>query len=352
MTEAKIDVPSLVLAAEKRIRPYIRETILEPAPFYGAEMGAQVFFKCENLQHTGSFKVRGALSKILGLSREQRRQGVVTASTGNHGAAVAYSLKQVGASGIVFVPEIASPSKVQAIRRLGAQVRYFGSDSAETEVYARQYAQEFRGAYVPPYNDPQVMGGQGTIGLELSRQLDSVDAVFVSVGGGGLIAGIAGYLKSIFPRVRVFGCSPQNSQVMAESVQAGRILDLPSLPTLSDGTAGGIEAGSITFPLCHDLVDEWILVSECEIQENLRQFIATQHMLVEGSAAVAIAGFKKAAESRKMRDWLPGKNVVIVLCGANIGLAQLKQVLSSDEDQAHISPTVNPFGNGSVGSTT
>ena len=332
MIEKEINVPKLVLAAEERIRPYIRQTILEPGPLYSAGSGAQVFFKCENLQHTGSFKVRGALSKVLALSEKERAQGIVTASTGNHGAAVAYSLNQVGASGIVFVPEIASASKVDAIQRLGAQVRYFGSDSAETEVYARQFAREHGAAYIPPYNDPQVLGGQGTIGLELSRQLESVEAVFVSVGGGGLIAGIAGYLKHIFPQVRVFGCSPENSQVMAESVRAGRILDLPSLPTLSDGTAGGIEAGSITFPLCRDLVDEYISVSEAEIGANLRQFLSTQHMLIEGSAAVAVAGFMKTASSKKMVEWLAGKNVVIVLCGANIGLELLKEVLSSDED--------------------
>jgi threonine dehydratase len=332
MVAIEINVPELVFSAEKRIRPYIRQTILERSPFYSMESEADVFFKCENLQHTGSFKVRGALSKILALSDREKVRGVITASTGNHGAAVAYSLKQVGASGIVFVPKIASESKVKAIQRLGADVQYFGMDSAETEVYARKYAREHGAAYIPPYNDPLVLGGQGTIGLELFRQLDQVDVVFVSVGGGGLIAGIAGYLKNISTKVKVFGCSPENSQVMVQSVRAGRILDLPSLPTLSDGTAGGIEDGSITFPLCRDLVDEYITVSEAEIGTNLRQFMTAQHMLIEGSAAVAIAGFQKVVKSEKQRGWLRGKNVVIVLCGANIGIDQLKEVLYSNED--------------------
>lgn len=332
MSETKFHVPDLVLAAEERIRPYIRQTILESSPLYSAESGTQVFFKCENLQHTGSFKTRGALSKILALSEIEKERGIVTASTGNHGAAVAYSLKQVGASGVVFVPKIASASKVKAIQRLGAEVRYFGTDSAETEVYARQFAINNGATYIPPYNDAQVLGGQGTIGLELSRQLESVDVVFVSVGGGGLIAGIAGYLKSVFPSVKVFGCSPENSEVMAKSVQAGKILDLPSLPTLSDGTAGGVEAGSITFSLCRDLVDEWVSVTEAEIRENLRGFMSAHHMLIEGSAAVAIAGFQKVLASKKMGEHLVGKNVVILLCGANIGLDKLKEVLSSDEN--------------------
>ncbi len=332
MNEKEINVPKLVLAAENRIRPYIRETILEPSLFYSAESGAHISFKCENLQHTGSFKARGALNKILTLSETERKRGIVTASTGNHGAAVAYSLKQVGAEGIVFVPEIASKSKVKAIQHLGAEVRYFGIDSAETEVYARQFALDNEAAYIPPYNDPQVLGGQGTIGVELSRQLKNVDAVFVSVGGGGLIAGIAGFLKSVFSHLKVFGCSPENSQVMAESVRAGQILDLQSLPTLSDGTAGGIEAGSITFPLCRDLVDAWISVTETEIRTSFREFMSAHHMLIEGSAAVAIAGFQKALTSKITREQLSGKNVVIVLCGANIGLDKLKEALSSDED--------------------
>jgi len=332
MAEKEISIPELVLAAEGRIRTYIRQTILEPAPFYSESSGAQVYFKCENLQHTGSFKVRGALSKILALPQTVRERGIVTASTGNHGAAVAYGLKQVSASGIVFVPENASASKVQAIQRLGAEVRYSGTDSAETEVYARQYALEHGATYIPPYNDSQVLGGQGTIGLELSRQLETVGAIFISVGGGGLIAGIAGYLKSIFPQVKVFGCSPENSQVMAQSVHAGRILELPSLPTLSDGTAGGVEADSITFPLCRDLVDDYISVSEAEIGASLRQFMSVKHMLIEGSAAVAIAGFMEIVASNKAQEWLTGKNVVILLCGANIGLDQLKEVLSPNED--------------------
>jgi threonine dehydratase len=316
-----MDVVTEVRAAEKRIRPHIRRTYLEPSAYFGALSGANVFFKCENLQHTGSFKVRGATNKLLSLSKPERDRGVVTASTGNHGAAVAFALGRLETKGIVYVPDNADPTKVESVRRQGAEVRAFGHDAVEAETHAREYARENGLTYVSPYNDPQVIGGQGTIGLELAEQLDSVDAVFVALGGGGLISGIAGYLKYVWPDIEVIGCSPENSQVMIQSVAAGEILDLPSLPTLSDGTAGGVEAGAITFELCRQSVDAYEIVSESTIAEYLRHFMVAHHMLIEGAAAVPLAAFMK------QRGRFVGKNVVIVLCGANISLATLKDIL-------------------------
>ena len=310
-----------VIAAEKRIRPHIRETILDYSPYYSKLAGANVYFKLENLQHTGSFKVRGAMNKVLSLTPAERDRGVVTASTGNHGAATAFSLGKFDATGIVFVPQDASAGKVQAIERLGAEVRYYGDDGAVTEAHARQYARDNRLTYISPYNDPQVIGGQGTIAVELAKQLDQIDMVFVALGGGGLICGIAGYLKSIQPGVRIIGCSPENSQVMIESVKAGQLLDLPSLPTLSDGTAGGVEPNSITFELCRDLVDDYETVSETEIKESLRQYLQVHHIMIEGSAAVALAACVKQGGR------LAGKNVVVILCGANISVETLKGIL-------------------------
>jgi threonine dehydratase len=316
-----MDIAQETIAAEKRIRPHIRETILEYSPYYSALGGAEIYFKLENLQFTGSFKVRGAMNKLLSLTAAERKRGVVTASTGNHGAATAFCLAKLAAHGIVFVPQSASAVKVKAIERLGAEVRCYGDDSAVTEAYARRYARDRGLTYVPPYNDPQVIGGQGTIAVELSRQLERVDAVFVALGGGGLISGIAGYLKSIHPDAAIIGCSPQNSQVMIQSVRAGVILDLPSLPTLSDGTAGGVEPGAITFDSCRDLVDAFEVATEDEIRQSLKQFMQIHHMLIEGSAAVAIAACLKHG------DRFAGKNVVVVLCGANISLETLKTVL-------------------------
>jgi len=316
-----MDILQEVIAAEKRIRPHIRETILDYSPYYSRLTQAEIYFKLENLQHTGSFKVRGAMNKVLSLTQAERERGVVTASTGNHGAATAFSLAKLAAGGIVFVPDNASAAKVQAIERLGAEVRCFGDDTAITEGHARRYARDNGLTYIPPYNDVQVIGGQGTIALELARQLQRIDAVLVALGGGGLISGIAGYLKSICPDVEIIGCSPQNSQVMIQSIKAGKILDLPSLPTISDGTAGGVEPGSITFDLCRELVDNYEVVTEDEIKQSLRQYLQIHHMLIEGAAAVAVAACVK------LGNRLAGKNVVVVLCGANISLETLKAVL-------------------------
>jgi threonine dehydratase len=307
--------------AEQRVRPYIRETPLEHSPVL-SEMGqSQVFLKLENLQYTGSFKLRGAMNKLLSLSPAQRAQGIVTASSGNHGAAVAYGLKRLGLPGQIFVPENASPVKVEMIRRFGAEIHPYGDDSGLTELYARAYAEQHGRVYISPYNDEQIIAGQGTIGLELARQLDPIEAIFVTIGGGGLISGISGYLKTINSGLRVIGCLPENSPVMAESVKAGRIIEMESQPTLSDGSAGGIEPGAITFELCQKLVDDYALVSEEEIKAAMRLVIETQHLLIEGAAGVAVAAYLKAKES------FQDKNVVIVLCGANISLEALKSVL-------------------------
>lgn len=317
----KMDFATMTEQAAGRLRPFIRQTYLDYAPFYSQQSGADVYFKCENLQHTGSFKVRGALNRLLTLDDDAKARGIVTASTGNHGAACAFAMRKVGVEGVIFVPETAVSTKIDNIRRLGGQIRIFGTDGLETELEARAFAEKQGMTYVPPYNDPFVMTGQGTIGLELLAQEPKLDAIFVAVGGGGLIGGIGSYVKEKRPSVQIIGCSPKNSQVMAQSIAAGEILDLPSLPTLSDGTAGGVEQGSITFEPCRRTIDRYVSVSEAEIGESLRTFMGAQRMLIEGAAAVAIAGFVKL-----QADFV-GKRVAIVLCGANISLDVLRSVL-------------------------
>ena len=305
-----------VLKAETRLRPYLPET-----PLLSSPLGENVFVKLETLQPTGSFKVRGALNKLLSLSAEEKARGVVTASTGNHGAAVAYALNKLELSGPIFVPENAAPTKVEAIKRLGGEVRVYGDDGVVAEKQARAYAAENKLTYVSPYNDLEVVAGQGTVGVELVRQLDKIDVVLVALGGGGLVSGIAAYLKTVRPNVEIIACSPANSAVMMASVRAGKIVDIPSLPTLSDGTAGGVEAGAVTFEMVKNLVDDYVTVSEDEIKVAMRRFIELHHMLLEGAAGVVVAAYQK------LQGRLEGKNVVLVICGANIGLADLRKVL-------------------------
>ena len=316
-----MDLKREISAAEQRIRPYVRETPVDESAALGQATGARVLLKMEHLQLTGSFKLRGAMNRLLSLTSDEKGKGIVTASSGNHGAAVAYGLKALGCPGVIFVPENASPAKVANIRAYGAEVRTHATDSGVTEIFARRHAEETGRVYVSPYNDPLVVAGQGTIGAELARQADRIDALFVALGGGGLISGIAGYLKESGRPVEVVACSPENSAVMHHSAAAGRILEMESKPTLSDGTAGAVEPGAITLDLCRRLVDRYVLVSESEIRDAMRLIMDRHHTLIEGAAGVAVAGLLKE------RDRFAGRNVVVVLCGANISRERLKDVL-------------------------
>ncbi len=315
-----IDVAAEVRAAEERIRPHLLRTPVVPAVALTAEVGSPVVLKCENLQHTGSFKARGALSKTLSLSPGELARGIVTASTGNHGAAVAYAARIVGAEALVVVPADANPSKLAAIERLGGRIHVHGSDSVESETGARELARERGMTYISPYNDAQVIGGQGTLGLELLDQVDSLAAVYVAVGGGGLASGVAGIIKSISPSTRVIGCSPLASAVMYHSLAAGRILDMPSDATLSDGTAGGVEADAITFDILADLLDDFVTVEESDIRAAFLELIEVEHLLVEGSAAMAYAAARVHADSAT-------GTMAVILCGGNVGVDRLREII-------------------------
>jgi threonine dehydratase len=316
-----LDILKLSLAAQKRINPHIRHTPLEPAIELGRENGARVFFKLESNQHTGSFKVRGALNRLLALTDDEKRAGVVAASSGNHGLATAFGMNRLGIDGIIFLPENASPLKVQMLEALGARIQFHGVDCDLTEAYARRHAERANQPYISPYNDPLVVGGQGTIGLEILERLPHVDCVLVSVGGGGLISGIAGAVKTIRSEVVIVGCSPMHSPAMSASVRAGRIVKVPTRKTLSDGTAGGIEPGAVTFEPCRSFVDDWVLVTEEEIRTAMIQVFNDYRLVIEGAAAVTVAGFSKC--SRQFR----GKTVVLVICGRNIDMNVFKSIV-------------------------
>lgn len=308
------------LAAD-RIGPYIRETPLEPSPFLSRETGADVHLKLECVQVTGSFKARGALNKLLSLGAAERARGVVAASTGNHGLAVAHALALLGIAGEIFLPASVSPAKLEGLRARGARLRLVDEDPGVVETVARQDADRTGRIYVSPYNDPQVIGGQGTVGVELLRQLEELDAVLVPVGGGGLVGGIGAWLKERAPSVRIVGCQPAACPILVESVKAGRLLELPSAPSLSDATVGLIEAGAITFPLCRACVDDWLVVDEPAIRAALRLVLERQSVLIEGAAALPVAALLAA------RDRWRGARVALVLSGSHIALPTLGDVL-------------------------
>lgn len=308
-----------IIEAEKRIRPYLRETPLEYSYALTKMAGCEVYLKLENIQVTGSFKARGALNKILSLKNSSSK--IVTASTGNHGLGVANALSVTKKEGTIYLPKNASSAKVEAIRMRGVPVEFYGDNCEETELYVRKLAESTNQIYVSPYNDEEVMTGQGSIGVELLRQLPDLDAVFVSVGGGGLIAGIASYLKAVNPKIEVVACLPANAPVMYECIKAGKIIDVPEKPTLSDATAGGIEATSITFKICQECVDSYITVSEEEIMASMKLVVKHHHLVIEGSAGVALAALLK--EKNRYQE----KKVAIIICGGNVSEAVLKRVI-------------------------
>lgn len=317
-----IKIHKEVLSADKRIRPHIRKTYLEYSPYLSGRVDGQVYLKLECMQHTGSFKYRGALNKFLSLPLEDRLNPVITASSGNHGTALASILQQFNGKGIVYLPENASPTKVNILRQYGVDLKFFGTDCVMSETLAKETALKKKQVFISPYNDPQIMGGQGTIALELCQQIDTMDNVLVPVGGGGLISGIAGYLKTTNKKIQIIGCQPENSAVMYESIKAGEIIEMESKPTVADGTAGGIEPGSLTFDICREAVDDYILVSESDIKTAIRHMIEQHQMLIEGAAALSVACLLKDKTRFK------NKQTVLIISGKKITSQLLKEILN------------------------
>ena len=315
-----IDFRSNIEQVYKRSNPHIRHTPLEHSPYLSNLASANVFLKLDNIQKTGSFKFRGAISKMTSMSDQEKSNGVVTASTGNHGAACSLAMSTLQIKGKIVVPENVHKNKVENILNLGGEVEYYGDDCIDAEERAQEISKTTGATYISPYNDEAIVCGQGTMGLEIWEDLKGIDAVFVSVGGGGLISGVGGYLKSMNESIQVYGVSPEKSCVMYESLKAGKQLDLPSEPTLSDGTAGGVEFGSMTFEMCKEIIDDFSIVSEGEIAKGIQIGVEKHHQLIEGAAGTAIAGFMK------QKDKFKDKTVVLVMCGGNISGAVLKSI--------------------------
>jgi len=322
-----MSVPLDSVAAENRIRAYVSTTPLEHSGWLSERTGANVFLKLENLQETGAFKLRGAANKLLTLSTTQAKAGVVTASTGNHALAVATMGRKLGIATEVFVSEHIDPQRLAAIQAIGARVNKVAGDALAAELAARSEADSQGREYVSPYNDERVMEGQGTIAVETLRQLrqfptsPALDAIFIAVGGGGLIGGIGSHLRRESPRTEVVGCWPQNSRALEASLRAGRIVEVAEEPTLSTSTAGGLEPGAVTFPIAQRIIDRSLLVSEAEILDSLRLLYAEENWIVEGAAGVALAGLLQQAQD------YAGKNVVVLICGGNVApgiAAQIK----------------------------
>lgn len=307
--------------AHQRIRDDIFQTPLLYSNWLSTFCDGNVYLKLESEQVTGSFKARGSLNKLKWIQEQNLDAMPVTASTGNHGLGFARACELLGIKGKVFLPHNAVSSKVEAIRAFDVEIEFHGNDPYTTETYARDAAKKNGWLYVSPYNDAQVVAGQGTIGIEILNKIPDPDNILATVGGGGLISGIASHVKTYSSETNIIGCQPENSPEMSVSVRAGEYREVQPKPTLSDGSAGGFEPDSITFDLCQKLVDDFILISEDEIANTIRSMIKNHSKLVEGSAGVAIASLLKCPEQ------FENKTTVIVVCGANISQNKLQAVL-------------------------
>ncbi|ELR65622.1 Threonine dehydratase [Photobacterium marinum] len=285
-----------------------------------------LYFKCENLQNTGSFKVRGATSAMLNLSESDKVKGVITASSGNHGAATAMAAKTLGIPVTIYVPTSISAAKEEKILSCGATLIKVPGVGDNAERQAAADAKEQGLTYISPYNDLNIMAGQGTLAPEILEDLPDVDAIFISVGGGGLISGIGSWMKTrgcdANKNVDIVGCWPENAPAMLECMKAGRIIEVPEKETLSDGTAGGIEEGAITLSVCQDVISATTTVTETEIADAMKSVFEHHHYKVEGAAGVALAGLLKNTSKYK------NKNVVVLLCGGNISEDKFNSIVN------------------------
>ncbi len=304
-------------AVHRKIAPAIYCTPVIPSRQVLAK-GTRLFYKAENFQHTGSFKLRGASAKLTTVPLDRP---VITASSGNHGIACSRAAQTTGHELIVVLPETVVSMKRQTIEAFGTRVVIHGADASFAEQHAQKLADAEGYTYISPYNDPEVIAGQGTAALELLDQLGEVDNVFISMGGGGLISGMGAVLKEFSPKTRVIGVSAVNSCALAASMKAGRIVETEHLETLADGVAGGVDADTVTLPMACEVVDDVVHCDEAQIAAALRILAADEGMLVEGAAALALAGFLAAPER------YPGQTSAVLLCGGNYQLEHLRGLL-------------------------
>ena len=315
----------LIKKAESRIRQHISPS---PLVLSKASNANNIYLKLENQNPTGSFKIRGSLNKVMALAESGKPINVITASTGNHGMGVANALQITGGKGTIYLPEKAVKAKVDKLKKFDVNLEFFGEDSLKAEVHARAQAKEQNIDWISPYNDPEIIAGQGTIGIELLQDLEDIDKVFITVGGGGLLSGIASYLKNIKPSIKIIACQPANSPEMYKSIEKGEIIDEDGFPpTLSDGSAGGLEPDAITFPICQEVIDDFILINEADIARAIKHAWELDQQKIEGAAGVALAA------CQQYQDKCEDENHVVIICGGNIVDEVWEEIIQGSEGE-------------------
>ncbi len=314
-----------VIKAVKRISPFIRETPLEYSRYYSEAIGANVYLKLENLQLTGSYKIRGALNSMLSLTEDERKKGVVVASSGNHAQGIGFASRLLNIPATVVIPKITPKTKIEAIKSYNTDLRIEGEVYDDSELRAREIEREENKKFISPYNDLVVMAGQGTVGIEMLNQNPELEIILVPVGGGGILSGVAFAVKKINPKIEVHGVQSEASKPMYESFKQGKIVDVPMEESIAEGLYGGIEKGSITFPYIMKYCKDILLVSEKEIKEAIITFLKYHHQECEGAAAVGLAALSRYSELFK------GKEVGVVITGGNLDYSDLLKIIKEQE---------------------
>ena len=307
--------------AHKSISPYINYTPLIHS--LALSKNLEVYLKLECLQVTGSFKLRGATNKLLSLTNEQKNKGVIAVSTGNHGKGVAHAAKQIGIKSTIFMSSMVPEHRKKAIESLGAKVEIIGNNSDEADLYAREFAKKNNITLVHPFDDLDVIAGQGTVGLEMLEAMPDIDSVIIPTSGGGLIGGIALAIKLQKPNVKVIATSMKRGPSMYESLKAGKPVDVKEEETLADCLGGSIGLeNQYTFGICKDVIDDFILIDEPKIAEGIKFNFEKHKLVTEGAAATSIMAVKDQLSSHF------GKNTICLLCGGNIDSELFGKIIS------------------------
>jgi threonine dehydratase len=316
--ESKVSLDDLYLAA-KKLEIVLKPTGLIESPVFGAECDNEVYIKPENLQVTGAFKIRGAFNKLSKLTDEEKQRGVIASSAGNHAQGIGYASKLLGVKATIVMPAATPIIKVEATKSYGVQVVLYGDSYDEAYKKARELEHEHNYVFVHPFDDLDVILGQGTIALEIMAELPDVDAILVPIGGGGLAAGVALAAKMLKPSIKIIGVEPEGASCMMASLQEDKVVELPFVDTMADGTAVK-RPGELPFALIKEYVDEVVTVSDFDILEVILQLMEKHKLIVEGAGALSLAGLRKLT--------FTGKKVVSILSGGNIDISTISAIIN------------------------
>lgn len=305
--------------ARERLKDVIKETKLIHSPIFSEECGNEVYIKPENLQITGAFKIRGAYNRISLLDEDAKKRGLIASSAGNHAQGVAYAAQKLGVQATIVMPKPTPLIKVEATKKYGAKVVLAGEVYDEAYKEAKRLQEEYKYEFIHPFNDDDVIAGQGTIALEILEELPDADILMVAIGGGGLAAGIAHCAKLINPNIKIIGVEPEGAQCMNEAIKAGKVVELPKVSTIADGAAVKV-AGERTFELLNGVIDEIVTVSDYELMDAFLVLVERHKLIAENAGILALAGLHKIKEK--------GKKIVSVISGGNIDVLTISSMIT------------------------